>query len=247
MNVEGAIILIRYKNLYLMGKETTYLTDDDDINKDFFDTHGKTLYDNFLFKGTEKDAKLYFTNLCKELETEYNIKVTYADFKESTKHKDHISAKPRYVTESRENLYGFPKGSYEEKDRDFKNTAKRECYEETGLVLDKDRIENTGKTAPTGRKSHYAIYHYKIIDEKEFRQFAKTIKEKNRSRENELQDLEFKEIPKGDPRDFFTNVVSKEAYERTCVYNLRAGRKTRRKKLISKRSHPDLLKQDDEA
>ena len=225
MALDGAIVLIYYKDLYLMGKETSYLTDESIISENLFDL--------FLFKGDSLDeAHIYFNNICIKLEKIYKIKITYADVKESKRHLGYISAKPRYVKESRKHLFGFPKGSHEHFDTDLKETVKRECFEETSIILDSDRIEYTNKNAPTGKTSKYAIYQYKIISDQEFNIFKQNIKQKNMSKENELHDIQFLKIPIGDPRNFFTNVVSKEAYERTRLSM--GGRKTRRKKLISR-------------
>ena len=49
----------------------------------------------------------------------------------------------------------------------------------------------------------------------EYENFSNIITIKNQDRENELHNIQFIRIPKGDPRDFFINAVSKEAYERT--------------------------------
>ena len=41
------------------------------------------------------------------------------------------------IVQSRGNLWGFPKGTFEKNDVEFKDCAIRECFEETGILLDK--------------------------------------------------------------------------------------------------------------
>lgn len=233
---EGAIVIIYYKNLFLMGQETNYLTDDIKIQEDFKAAHSTSLNEAFLFPGETNNsedllrAKDHFSQLCKMLENTYLTKITYADIKDSRKSPGQISAKPRYVKSDRSTLYGFPKGSYELTDKDLVNTILRECYEETGIALNRDKLLDTKQTAPTGRKGNYVVFHYKLT-KSEYNAFQAVIKIKNANSENELQNLQFLEIPQIDPRLFFTNVASKEAYERTFVSSNRPNKTRKAKKL----------------
>jgi 8-oxo-dGTP pyrophosphatase MutT (NUDIX family) len=219
---DGAIILVYYQDKFLMGEETVYVTDNKELDKSYRTNTGQKIEDAFLSPGStynEKDiqnAKAKFSELCRDIESKTNsIKhVTFADFKDSYKETGYIKAKPRYVPDERRNLYGFPKGSYELKDSTIETTAFRECNEETSLVLNPDRIKDQQTLVPTGRKSRYAVFHYKLT-KPEYDAFSIMIAEKNRSRENELHNLKFIKVPEGDPRSFFTNAASKEAYEQT--------------------------------
>jgi 8-oxo-dGTP pyrophosphatase MutT (NUDIX family) len=179
-------------------------------------------------------AKQRFSILSEQLEHIFTEvpHITYADFKNSRGNSGYISAKPRYVTEERRSLFGFPKGSFESKDLTLKDTAVRECMEETGISLDIDKVEETHALASTGRGGFYKVYHYKLT-KLEYENCLKIIKEKNNDRENELHNIQFIRIPKGDPRTFFINVVSKEAYERTIDpprYNFKKTRRTNNKR-----------------
>jgi 8-oxo-dGTP pyrophosphatase MutT (NUDIX family) len=219
---DGAIILVYYQDKFLMGEETVYLTDSKELEKAYRTNAGQKIEEAFLSPGStdiEEDiqkAKAKFSELCRDIEIKtHTIKrVTYADFKDSYKEPGYIKAKPRYVPPERRNLYGFPKGSYELKDSTIETTAFRECHEETSIVLNPDRIKDQQTLVPTGRKSRYAVFHYKLT-KLEYDAFSIMIAEKNRSRENELHNLKFIHVPDGDPRNFFTNAASKEAYEQT--------------------------------
>ncbi len=218
-----------------MAQETKYLTDSIDFSNKFLTLKGKNLFETFLQKGSTDNkndvtkAKQRFSILTEQLEHIFPDipHITYADFKNSRGNPGQISAKPRYVAEERRMLFGFPKGSYETKDLSLKHTAARECFEETGIVLNIDKLEDTRALASTGRGGFYLVYHYKLT-KSEYENCIDIINEKNRERENELHNIQFIRIPKGDPRDFFINVVSKEAYERTVESPKSNVKKTRR-------------------
>ena len=222
INADGSIIMIYYQDKFLLGEETVYITDNKDIDRLYRDNAGKKIEEAFLWPGStdnEEDsinAKAKFSDLCRDIELKtHSIRhVTFADFKDSYKEPGFIKAKPRYVPGDRRNFYGFPKGSYELKDDSLETTAFRECHEETSIVLNPDRIKDQQTLVPTGKKSKYAVFHYKLT-KPEFDALSLMILEKNEDRENELHNIKFIKVPPGDPRKFFTNAASKEAYEQT--------------------------------
>lgn len=224
----GSIILIQYKDLFLMGQETNYLTDDKEITEFYEKTHGKSIHDSFWLNSTEKEAHIYFSKLCLQLETLLHTQITYADFKASKSSPGFFSAKPRYVKDERSALYGFPKGSYESKDGDLKETIRRECFEETALVIDIDSIEDINKIVPKYKKHQYRVYHYKLT-KSEYEDALKTISEKNKQKENELHNIQFMKIPK-DISGFFINLVSKESYLALIEKKPGGSRKTRKQR-----------------
>lgn len=220
----GSIILISYRDNYLMGRETSFVTDDKTIVAHYKTNSGETIYEGFLSPGSIenfddlKDAKKKFTNTCIDLEDKIPdiSRVTFADIRDSRSNPGFIAANPRYVVAERRDLLGFPKGSYENKDKNLENTIIRECGEETGLIIDMAKLIDSGILAPTGKKTYYAVYHYKLT-KPEYETALMIIEEKNKSRENELHDIQFTKIAKGDPKNFFINCISKEAYSRTLV------------------------------
>jgi len=235
LKADGSVVIIYYNDLYLMAQETKYLTDSQELSKWFLNIKGESLFDTFLHKGTTENtedlekAKQRFALATEQMERIFPEipHVTYADLKNSRGNPGHISAKPRYVAEERRTLFGFPKGSYEHKDISLKTTASRECQEETGITLQFDKLEDKNVLVPTGRGGFYNVYHYKLT-KSEYENFTNTISIKNKDRENELHNIQFIRIPKGDPRDFFINAVSKEAYERTVEHTRQNMKKTRR-------------------
>jgi 8-oxo-dGTP pyrophosphatase MutT (NUDIX family) len=238
LKADGSVVIIYYNDLYLMAQETKYLSDSIEMSNRFLDIKGKTLFEAFLHKGTSENpddlerAKHRFASITEQLERLFQEvpRITYADLKNSRGNPGHISAKPRYVAEERRTLFGFPKGSYEHKDLTLKTTAFRECHEETGIVLQVDKLDDKNTLVPTGRGSFYNVYHYKLT-KSEYENFSNIITIKNQDRENELHNIQFIRIPKGDPRDFFINAVSKEAYERTIDrYNVKKTRRSNNRK-----------------
>jgi len=223
-NVEalGSIILISYRDNYLMGRETSFVTDDKTIVAHYKTNSGENIFEGFLIPGTienEEDlkaAKNKFTNTCIDLENKIPdiSRVTFADVRNSRSNPGFIAANPRYVVADRRDLLGFPKGSYENKDKTLENTIIRECTEETGVFINPIKLIDTGILAPTGKKTNYAVYHYKLT-KSEYEKIIMIIEEKNKSRENELHDIQFTKISNGDPKNFFINCISKEAYSRT--------------------------------
>jgi len=223
-NVEalGSIILISYRDNYLMGRETSFVTDDKTIVAHYKTNSGENIFEGFLIPGTienEEDlkaAKNKFTNTCIDLENKIPdiSRVTFADVRNSRSNPGFIAANPRYVVADRRDLLGFPKGSYENKDKTLENTIIRECNEETGVFINPIKLLDTGILAPTGKKTNYAVYHYKLT-KSEYEKIIMIIEEKNKSRENELHDIQFTKISNGDPKNFFINCISKEAYSRT--------------------------------
>jgi 8-oxo-dGTP pyrophosphatase MutT (NUDIX family) len=219
---DGSIIIIYYQDKFLMGEETVYATDNRELKRTYKTNDGLTADEAFLSPGTTDNdediekAKIKFAALCSDIETKNRSleRVTFADFKDSYKEPGFIKGNPRYVPPERRNLYGFPKGSYELKDGTLETTAFRECYEETSVVLNPDKIKDQEVLVSTGRKAKYAVFHYKLT-KPEFDAFSLMIAEKNKSRENELHHIKFIKVPSGDPRYFFTNAASKEAYEQT--------------------------------
>jgi len=236
VNAEGAIIIIYYNDNFLMAQETKYLADEQDLESIYHKAKGKTLQESYLYKGTthnEDDvsqAKKHFGELTEYLEELYPEipHITFADVKDSRRNPGFISAKPRYVAKERRTLYGFPKGSFEQADLDLKITAFRECQEETGISLRLDKIDDKYTLVPTGRGAYYAVYHCRLTKQ-EYEDYLEVIKEKNKAHENELHNIQFIKIPKGNPRNFFINVVSKEAYERTIQSPRPFNRKTYRR------------------
>jgi len=222
VEADGAVVLVYYQNLFLMGQETSYITDSDDFNKRYKDSTGKSIDDDFLSPGSKENPKellaatTKFSNLCLHMESLFPEipRVTFADVRNSRSNTGFIAAKPRYVVNDRRQLFGFPKGSYEHKDSIIDSTGIRECEEETTVVLLESKLQNTNNLVPTGRGTHYSVFHYKLT-KKEYEEALLLIAEKNQSRDNELQNLQFLKVPAIDPRRFFINVVSKEAYERT--------------------------------
>ena len=210
----GAIIMIKYQDLYLMGQETSFLTENEDIMKVY-----PTLKQDFFSPGSTENkedldnAKAKFTELCEQLEKRFPEipKITFADIRNSRTNPGFIAATPRYVTLERRKSYGFPKGSYEDKDGSLINTIIRECNEETGIILRPESIEDLHVTASTGRKGNYAVYTYNL-GKSAYEDFSKILMKKNKSRENEIHELQFIKIPKYDYKNFFTNNVSKEAF-----------------------------------
>lgn len=239
---DGSVVIIYYNDLYLMAQETKYLSDSQDMSNKFLNQKGKSLFEAFLQKGSIDDigdlekAKNRFATITEQLERLFPEipRITYADFKNSRGNPGHISAKPRYVAEERRTLFGFPKGSYEYKDLSLKTTAFRECQEETGIALQVDKLDDKNTLVPTGRGSFYNVYHYKLT-KPEYENFTQTITIKNQDRENELHNIQFIRIPKGDPRDFFINAVSKEAYERTIEpirFNIKKTRRNNNRRVM---------------
>lgn len=220
----GAIILISYRDNYVMGRETSFVTDDKTVVAHYRTNSGENIYEGFLIPGSIenvedlKDAKNKFTNTCIDLEDKIPdiSRVTFADIRDSRSNPGFIAANPRYVVADRRDLLGFPKGSYENKDKNLENTIIRECAEETGLIINPVKLINTGILAPTGKKTNYAVYHYKLT-KPEYEKAVTLIEEKNKGRENELHDIQFTKISKGDPKNFFINCISKEAYSRTLT------------------------------
>jgi 8-oxo-dGTP pyrophosphatase MutT (NUDIX family) len=235
LKADGSVVIIYYNDLYLMAQETKYLTDSQELSKWFLNIKGESLFDTFLHKGTTENtedlekAKHRFALATEQLERIFPEipRITYADFKNSRTNPGHISAKPRYVAEERRRLFGFPKGSYETKDLTLKHTAARECFEETGIILNIDKLDDKRTLVSTGRGGFYLVYHYKLT-KMDYENCINIIRKKNQERENELHNIQFMRIPKGDPRDFFINVVSKEAYEQTVESPKLNIRKTRR-------------------
>jgi 8-oxo-dGTP pyrophosphatase MutT (NUDIX family) len=202
---DGSVVLIFYNDLFLMAQETKYLTDEDEANAIYKKATGMTLQEAFLSEGSTESptqlraAKMHFATLTEELEQMYPEipHITYADVKDSQRIHGLISAKPRYVAEERRTLFGFPKGSYEHKDNILNMTAFRECQEETGISLQLNKLVDKRLNVPTGHKGQYAVYHYKLTKE-EFENFSEAIEAKNKDRENELHNIQFIKIPKGD-------------------------------------------------
>ena len=238
VEADGAVVLIYYQNLFLMGQETSYITDSDDFNKRYKDSTGKSIDDDFLSPGSKENAgdlliaTTKFSQLCLDLEGLFPEipRITFADVRNSRSNPGFIAAKPRYVVNERRQLFGFPKGSYEHKDGLIDITGIRECDEETTVVLSHAKLQDTNNLVPTGRGTHYSVYHYKLT-KKEYEDALLLIAEKNQSRDNELQNLQFLKVPAVDPRRFFINVVSKEAYERTIKKG--GSRKTLRSRVQS--------------
>lgn len=226
----GSIILIYYRDEFLMGRETTFLTDDKDVVENYKTNEGETIYAGFLSPGQmENDthikmAKRKFAHTCVDIEK--NIpdipRLTFADVRNSRTNPGFIAANPRYVVKEKRHLYGFPKGSYENKDTTLQDTIIRECSEETGIIINPIRLVETSTLAPTGKNTNYAVYHYELT-KSEYEKFSKIIEEKNKSRENELHDIQFIKIPATNPKDFFINCMSKEAYSRTIIKNKKRG------------------------
>ena len=164
VDAEGSVVLIYYQQNYLMGRETSFLSDRSEYSKDI------DLNESFLSPGSIENkielltATTKFSNFCQELEKLLPDipKITFADVRNSRSRPGYIAAKPRYVLKERRTLFGFPKGSYEFKDNDLITTAFREIKEETSIELNKEKLQFMNKIAPTGRGSHYAVYHYKL-------------------------------------------------------------------------------------
>jgi 8-oxo-dGTP pyrophosphatase MutT (NUDIX family) len=222
----GSIILIYYRDEFLMGRETTFLTDDKDVVANYKTNDGETIYAGFLSPGqlendeNSKTAKRKFARTCVDIEKKLPDipRVTYADLKNSRTNPGFITAKPRYVVKEKRYLYGFPKGSYENKDATLQDTIIRECSEETNIDINPERLIDTGILAPNGKKTSYAVFHYKLT-KPEYEKFLKIIEEKNKSRENELHNIQFIKIPTTNLKDFFINSVSKDAYSLTITKN----------------------------
>jgi hypothetical protein len=218
----GSIILISYRDNYLMGRETSFVTDNKTIVAEYKTNTGENIYEGFLSPGSIenlenlKAAKKKFANTCIDLEKKMPdiSRVTFADIRDSRSNPGFIAGNPRYVEADRRDLLGFPKGSYENKDKFLENTIIRECGEETGVFINPAKLIDTGILAPTGKKTNYAVYHYKLT-KSEYEKATTIIEEKNKSRENELHNIQFTKISNGDPKLFFINCISKEAYSRT--------------------------------
>jgi 8-oxo-dGTP pyrophosphatase MutT (NUDIX family) len=234
-SANGAIILIKYQDKYLMGQETNNLSENENIMK-----HYTTLYKDFLSPGTiesEDDiikAKEKFSATCKQIEEQFPdiSRVTFADIRNSRTNPGFIAATPRYVLTKRRNLFGFPKGSYDPKDITLLNTIVRECYEELGIHLDLDKIKNLGKDAYRNTKQvySYSIFTYHITKDM-YEKFIEMINKKNQSRENELHNIQFIKPPT-DYSDFFTNFISKDAFMK---HKIKGGTRKTNKRNTSKK------------
>lgn len=239
----GAIVLIYTDSeprKFIMGEETSYVIEKQpDLVKKFVSKAGEDIYKAFLSPGTVKSpsdvikAKAKFATICEEIDSDMFGRalggVTFGNLKDSST-PGYISAKPRYVEGWRRNKYGFPKGSYEEKDKTIEAGGLREVREELGLILDPARLVNVRKLVKTGGTSSYAVFHY-IVTAEEYKSMTETMAEKSKSKDNELRSFGFLEIPTTNSarQNFFTNNASKLAYQETFL-GFRGGRRTRRKR-----------------
>jgi hypothetical protein len=240
----GGMVIVYYMDrlgpIFLMGQETTYLTETHNVT-DFKSSEGKKVREAFLYKGDINNpvdleaAKKKFGKLCKELEAfnpRFIKRVTFGDVKMSKGSPGFISAKPRCVGDDNVGRYGFTKGGYEaSEDGSINDTVVRECEQETSVKLDIKRLVETKKTFSKG-KAPYALYLYELSDS-EYQSIHdnKTLTKKNADYENELHDIKFIRVPKMDLKKFFINSISREAYEE-CISDIlnakKGGRKTRR-------------------
>jgi len=226
---EGALVLIYFTDSqglqFVMGQETTFLTD----NKEFLEKYKKTikesLYDTFIVDGTlpadTHTAHAQFIRKCEVLEKAFPElgRVTYSEFKQSSK-PGKISVKARVIPSEKRTKYGFPKGGYKgpgdpDADASLNDTALREVYEETSLHLEPLRLIDTNYISVGSRGERYAIFHYELTDAeyKSIKDNSVLVK-KNAERENELQAIQFIRIP-SKTDIFFTNLVSNKAYTHT--------------------------------
>ena len=238
----GAIVLIYTDSeprKFIMGEETSYVIEKQpEIVKKFVSKAGEDIYKAFLSPGTVKSpinvtrAKAKFATICEEIDSDMFGRalggVTFGNLKDSST-PGYISAKPRYVEGWRRKKYGFPKGSYEEKDKTIEAGGLREVREELGLILDPARLHNVRKLVKTGGTSSYAVFHY-IVTAEEYKNMTETMAEKSKSKDNELRSFGFLEIPSNSAKqDFFTNNASKLAYQET-ILGFRGGRRNTRRK-----------------
>jgi len=124
--------------------------------------------------------------------------------------------------------YGFPKGGYisgknyvkksnnsmDIEDFSINDTVVRECYEETSIKLDKNKLNDTDTLFTSGGTSKYALFTYELSDfEFEAIHSMGLLVKKNKEYENELHNVQFLRIPEGENKKFFTNSISREVYE----------------------------------
>lgn len=223
VDASGAIVVVYYMDrlgpIFLMGQETKYLTE---VHKKlaFTSSKGEDIFKSFLYKGDVSniaeltEAKAKFSNTCIELEKAHSRllrHVTFADIKNSAKNPGHISAKPRCVSDTNYDKYGFPKGGYELEDASINDNAIRECEQETGIKLDITRLKEMDLPK---RQGYYALFLYELSSvEYEAINTEKTLEIKNANYDNELHNIRFMRIPQSHHKSFFINAISREVYE----------------------------------
>ena len=242
---EGALVMLYYTDelgpQFVMGEETSYITDDNDFIEKYKTEQKTSIYETFAVNGVlpkDKDvAHVSFAKLCAHLERTYPElgRVTYSEFKQSSK-PGKISAKARYVVSDRRNKLGFPKGGYKpptepDADASLNDTAMREVKEETSLVLDPLRLIDANYISRAPKGDRYAVFHYELTEE-EYTLITSTgiFAKKNAERENELHNVQFIRVPEKHHDSFFTNLVSKNAFIHTNAKIAKVAKKGGAKK-----------------
>jgi len=248
---EGALVMLYYTDelgpQFVMGEETSYITDDNDFIEKFKKDHKESIYEVFAIDGVlpkDKDAAhVSFAKLCSHLESTYPElgHVTYSEFKTSSK-AGKISAKARYVVSDRRNKLGFPKGGYKppsepDADASLNDTAMREVKEETSLVLDPLRLIDSNYISLTSKGDRYAVFHYELTEEEyTLITSAGIFAKKNAERENELHNVQFIRVPDTRHDTFFTNLVSKNAFLHTKAKIAKVAKKGGAKKKATRKN-----------
>jgi 8-oxo-dGTP pyrophosphatase MutT (NUDIX family) len=235
-DASGALVIVYRMNggeaELLMGEETKYITDNQRYVDKYKKITGYNIYDVFRYKGDITHfpdllaAHGHFTRLAAQVERKLKIgRITYGDVYTSSK-PGVISAKPRFVMQRDAGNLGFTKGGVDPRDSSLEQTAAREVFEETDIVIDPDRLINTGlRLHPDPENvSNYVVYLYRLT-EQEYRDIVEMqlIENKNKGRYAELHNLQFVTKP-----DRFANTISKQAYK-ALVGRLVGGRRTRRR------------------
>jgi 8-oxo-dGTP pyrophosphatase MutT (NUDIX family) len=227
-DVSGAIVLVYTLDaagpIFLMGEETEYVTNDKIIRQKYKSPDSENIYTAFEHPGNTGNtveleaANKKFAKSAKDLESKYPAlgHVTYANVKNSSK-PGIISAKPRYVPVERRNSFGYTKGSYEPSlDASINDCAVREVWEEIGIHLDITRLNDTDICIYSGPTSKYEIFLYELTSEEAAQITSNsTLVNKMADPENELHNVQFIRVPQKNRKNFFTNLTSRNAFEKT--------------------------------
>jgi len=227
-DVSGAIVLVYTLDaagpIFLMGEETQYVSDDKIIKQKYKSPDGENIYKAFEHSGSTGNtsqlaaANKKFTKNARDLESKYPVlgRVTYANVKNSSK-PGIISAKARFVPDNRRDSYGYTKGSYEPSlDASVNDCAVREVWEEIGIHLDITRLNDTDICIYSGPTSEYEIFLYELTSEEAADLISNnTLVNKMAESENELHNVHFIRVPEKNRKSFFTNLISRTAFEKT--------------------------------
>jgi diadenosine tetraphosphate (Ap4A) HIT family hydrolase len=212
---KGASINLWYKEKehiwILTGRESRYLRERKTL---FPDPKIITQYETF--DGTSlEEAKKYFKQKAKELESLYSDELERHGFQDKTNeirydnpiiYHDHIKVVFRFSNS--DCPFGIIKGNYEVEDSTTKNTIIRETQEEVGFDLKKDKLHHLKSNCD------YDIFHYEMKeDEKQI--ILKELKKRKKEKHGELFDLFFQKID-----DSFLSQLKKPKWNQKSICSI---------------------------